>query len=464
MLLKIPTNSVEIDREICNRSFFKFCAYLSPDFYTPDRTHLVELCDTLQAFYERRLLKPDGETPYTNLAISIPPRLGKSRTLELFSIWIFGRNPSEKIMTVSYNETLSVEFSKAVRDKIQTPPSVAMRTVTDIFPELKIKQGSGAAHMWAIDGQHLSYLGGSPTGTLTGIGASVLIIDDLIKNAIEALNERILSEHWLFYTNTLRQRLEEGHIKIVNFTRWATNDLIGRLIKDAPGDWYVLEMEAMKDDQMLCPSLLSYESYCDIRKGMLPSIFAANYHQRPIDVEGRMYKTLKTYDELPAGTIKNYTDTADEGNDWLCSVTYIEYNKEAYIIDVIYTQAGMEVTEPQVAAMLYKCRVNSALIESNNGGRGFARAIDRILKIDHKSNYTVIKWFHQSQNKVARILSQSAWVQEHIYFPLDWAIRWPEFYRDVTSYVKGGKSQHDDAPDVLTGIAEQIGRKGAYMF
>jgi predicted phage terminase large subunit-like protein len=463
MRLKIPTNKDKITSEICYRSFYKFCQYISPDFYTDERTHLTYLCNKLQDFYERKILKPDG-TPYTNLAISIPPRLGKSRTLELFSVWIFGRNPSEKIMTVSYNETLAVEFSKSVRDKIQTPRSSAMRTVSDVFPDLKIKQGSGAAHMWAIDGKHISYLGGSPTGTLTGIGASVLIIDDLIKNALEALNERVLSEHWLFYTNTLRQRLEEGHIKIVNFTRWSTRDLIGRLIADSPKDWYVIEMEAMRDDVMLCPSLLSYESYVDIRKGMLPAIFAANYHQKPIDVEGRMYKSLKTYTDIPAGVIKNYTDTADEGSDWLCSITYVEHKKEAYIIDVVYTQQGMEVTERLVAEMLYNQKANTAMIESNNGGRGFARAVDRILKQDLKTNRTVIKWFHQSQNKVARIVSQSAWVQEHIHFPQDWSTRWPEFYRDVTSYVKGGKSQHDDAPDSLTGIAEQTGRTGVYMF
>ena len=451
------------NRERGSRSFYKFCCYMSPDFYLPHRTHLKDLCDALQALYDGKLLKPDG-TPYKNIAISIPPRMGKSRTLELFSIWMFGRNQSEKIMTISYNETLSVEFSKAVRDKIQTEPTPAMRTVRDIFPDLQIKQGSGAAHLWALQDQHLSYLGGSPTGTLTGIGASVLIIDDLIKNALEALNERILNEHWQFYTNTLRQRLEEGHIKIVNFTRWSSNDLIGRLLREQPDEWYVFTLEAMTGGVMLCPDLLSYESYLDIQSGMQKGIFNANYHQKPIDIEGRLYKTLKTYDTLPIGTVKNYTDTADEGNDFLCSINYVEYNKEAYIIDVVYTTDGMEITEPQVAKMLFNGKVNSALIESNNGGRGFARAVERILKDEYKTNHTVIKWFHQSQNKVARILSQSAWVQEHIYFPSDWSRRWPDLFNDLSTYTKGGKAQQDDAPDVLTGIAEQIGRGGVYMF
>jgi hypothetical protein len=322
----------------------------------------------------------------------------------LFSIWIYGKNRSEKIMTISYNETLSVEFSKSVRDKIQTTKNDEnMAVVTDVFPDMAIKSGSGAAHLWALDKQHLSYLGGSPTGTITGIGATVLIIDDLIKNAIEALNERILEEHWQFYTNTLRQRLEEGHIKIVNFTRWATSDLIGRLLKEQPGEWYVFELEAMdmNTGEMLCPDLLSKESYLDIKKNMLQAVFMANYHQKPIDIEGRLYKQLKTYKERPVGKIKNYTDTADEGNCYLCSISYIEHKGEAYVIDITYTDKGMEETEPMTAEMLYRNRVNYALIESNNGGKGFARAVEKILRQDYKSNYTVIKWFHQTENKVA---------------------------------------------------------------
>ena len=447
----------EITKLICQKSFWEFCVYISPDFYLESRVHLKALCDKLQAFYERRLLKPDG-TPYRNFAISIPPRLGKSRTLELFSVWMFGRNQAEKIMTISYNETLSVEFSKSVRDKIITrKEDPNLHIVNDIFP-LSIKSGSGAAHLWALEGQHLSYLGGSPTGTLTGIGATVLIIDDLIKNALEALNQRVLDDHWNFFTNTLRQRLEEGHLKIINFTRWATSDLIGRLLKEQPGEWYIYELEAMNIEtgEMLCEELLSFESYLEIKKDMLKEIFFANYHQRPMDIEGRLYKSLQTYSELPHGTVKNYTDTADEGNCYLCSITYVEHKKEAYVIDLIYTGAGMEVTEEQTADMYIRNGVNQALIESNNGGRGFARAVQKILK-EKGSNKTSVRWFHQSKNKDARILSQSAWVQDHIYFPADWAVRWPEFYKDVNSYTKDGKGQKQDAPDVLTGIAESIG-------
>lgn len=454
--LTLPINLNAIQAELCRRDFYEYCRYLYPDAYTETRPHLKTICDTLGRFYRDELLRPDGR-PYTRLAISIPPRMFKSRTLELFSTWVFGLNPVEKIISICYNETLSISFSKSVRDKISTEKiTEGFRTVSDIFPDLKIKSGSGAAHYWSLEGQHSSYLGGSPKGTLTGIGASLLIIDDMIKSAIEALDEKILDDHWQFYTNTLRQRLEEGHRQIVSFTRWATGDLIGRLLKDSPEEWYVLEMEAMlADGSMLCDELLSRESYYDIKKNMAKEIFAANYHQQPIDIEGRLYKALKTYTELPAGAVvKSYTDTADEGNCYLCSIVYGEFKDEAYIIDVLYTGAGMEVTEMQTAEMHARNNVTVARIESNNGGKGFARNVDRLLREHLKTNRTTVRWFHQSQNKIARILANSAWVQDHVYFPAGWDNLWPEFHKDLTRFTKDGKGQKSDAPDALTGVTE----------
>ncbi len=82
---------------------------------------------------------------------------------------------------------------------------------------------------------------------------------------------------------------------------------------------------------------------------------------------------------------KAYVDTADEGADYLCVIIYGVYNKEAYILDVYYTNLAMEITEPETAMRLYEHGVNVADIESNNGGRGFARSVDRILKLDYKS-------------------------------------------------------------------------------
>ena len=177
--------------------------------------------------------------------------------------------------------------------------------------------------------------------------------------------------------------------------------------------------------EMLCSEVLSYESAMDKKSAMGADIFSANYQQEPIDMVGRLYSKLKTYDKLPVDDkggllftgIHSYGDTADEGADYLCNIIYGIYNKEAYVLDIIYTQEPMEITEELVAKALYEFEVNRALIESNNGGKGFARSVERILKEKYKSNKTRVKWFHQSQNKIARILSNSTWVMDQYLLP-----------------------------------------------
>ena len=109
-----------------------------------------------------------------------------------------------------------------------------------------------------------------------------------------------------------------------------------------------------------------------------------------------------------------------------------------------------------MAAMLVADKVNNADIESNNGGRGFGRAVQRELSSRQGGNKVIINTFYQSKNKKARILSNATWVMQHIYFPRNWADRWPEYHDAMIKYQKEGKNTHDDAPDATTGIAEHM--------
>lgn len=443
--------------ELAKRDFFTYCNTKAPKFYKKDRAYLVEFCRDLQDF-----LNNDN---YEVLVVNMPPRHGKSRTIGNFVEWVLGNDQSQKVMMGSYNETLSTTFSKGVRDTIQEIKADKNKIVfSDIFPGIKIKYGDGAMNMWSLENGYNNYLATSPTGTATGFGASILIIDDLIKSAMEANNADILEKHWKWFTDTMLSRLEEGGKIIIVMTRWHSLDLAGRVIEQYGNRAKVVQFKAMQEDgTMLCPEILSFKSYENKRKAMGLDIAEANYQQNPIDIVGRLYQSFKTYKQLPVDqngrplytVIKNYTDTADTGSDYLCSINYIEYNHEAYILNVLYTKEPMEVTEPLTARMLYEDHVNIADIESNNGGRGFARNVRRILQERFQSTQTVIKPFTQSKNKVARIYSNSAWIQEHIYFPVNWKDRWPEYYESMQRYQKEGKNAHDDAQDATTGVAER---------
>lgn len=447
---------------MARRNFWHFCNVMAPDFYKPDRQYSVDLCRELQDFWFSDAMV---------MVVNVPPRHGKSRTACLFVEWLFGQDPTVKIMTGSYNELLSTSFSKSVRNTIQEVKADPNTIVySDIFPNTKIRKGDGAANLFALEGGHNNYLATSPSGTATGMGATCLIIDDVIKNSEEAFNESVLDKHWEWFSQTLMSRLEEkGKILLIG-TRWATNDLFGRALrhfKEIGAPLRHISMKALRPDgTMLCPEILSRETY-DIKcKTIGPEIVKANYDQEPMDIQGRLYSGFKTYSNPPTAfdTIQNYTDTADLGDDYLCSITYGVYQKEAYVLDVIFTKDSMEKTEPLVAKTLHEHKVNVAHIESNNGGRNFARTIERLLKTTHHSNHTRVESFHQSKNKRARILSHATWCQDHIYFPENWQDRWRTFYEDIMSYTKEGRHRHDDAEDALTGVAEKLGFGGIFSF
>lgn len=447
---------LEAKKELARRSFWDYCKLKAPDFYQEERTYLKNLCNELQEFYE------DPEQRI--LVINMPPRHGKSRTAGLFVQWVLGRSIKNKIMTGSYNETLSGTFAKSVRDVIAEQPTEGTIVYNDIFPNTRIKYGEAAASKWALEGSGVAnYLATSPSGTATGFGCNIMILDDVIKNAIEAFNEATLQKHIEWFNNTMLSRTENGFKLIAIMTRWATNDLAGYILREFDNVRHITYKAMLESGAMLCEDVLSKEDFKLKTKHMDKAIVEANYQQKPIDIQGRLYSNIKTYSSIPTDEsgkplfqyYLNYTDTADTGADYLCSICYGVYNDEAYILDIVYSKEPMEKTEPLVAAMLTKNNIGIATIESNNGGRGFARNIETIIR-QGGNRHTVIKTFHQTQNKVSRILSNSTGVMNNIYFPVNWQDKWGEFATAILSYQREGKNAHDDAPDALTGVYENM--------
>lgn len=447
--------------ELARRDLWAYCKLTSPDFYNEDRPFLRDLAERLQWFLE--------EAPQQIMVINMPPRHGKSRTATKTVQWLFGKyGATKKVMTGSYNETLSATFARAVRNTIAAAPSAGSLVYNDIFPKTRIKYGEAAAQIWSLEGsEQANYLATSPTGTATGFGCNVMIIDDLIKNAAEAYNENTLRAQVEWFNNTMLSRTEHGYKIIIIMTRWATGDLAGYILENYDDVVHVNYKAVQDDGTMLCDAILSRADFDMKTKHMNKDIVLANFQQEPIDIKGRLYTNIKTYTEIPkdeAGKplfsyILNYTDTADEGDDFLCSICYGIYDGAYYVLDVLYTKDAMEITEPATAAMLTKHNVGCAIIESNNGGRGFARNVERECR-ERGNKHTTIKWFHQSANKKARILSNSTGVMQNVYFPVNWVDKWSEFATDILKYQKEGKNAHDDAPDALTGVYENPKPKG----
>lgn len=301
-------------------------------------------------------------------------------------------------------------------------------------------------------------------GALTSKTVDVLIMDDLYKGPMDAYSPIFRQRVVDFYNSVAETRLHNKSKQLILYTRWHMEDLAGVLLEKEKELWNVSKYEIIKRTQSserdtreigeaLWEERHSKQKSERWRKND-PEGFEALGMQDPKPVKGLLYnKPFKTYkpNELPSGTILNYTDTADTGTDYLASVSYVDSGKFKYIVDMVYSQEPMELTLKMVAELLDSQRHLECTVESNNGGRGFARELRKEIK-----NYTRITDFTQTSNKEARILSNSTAVNDCIIFPEGWESKYPEVYKHLTTYMRDFKANaHDDIEDCLTSIVEK---------
>jgi predicted phage terminase large subunit-like protein len=447
---------LEAKKELARRFFWDFEKALYPDLFRDDRPVLKMVADTLQDFIDN--------SPKHYLVLSLPPGFYKSFTAKNLAMWLMGRNPRNRVIGAANSGDLSSMFSTQVRDTILgTNYGKGGIPYPQIFPSTKIKQGFATKSKWELEGSaEPSYRATSPTSALTGSRADYFIIDDIIKNSTEALNAQALEDHFSWYRNTLFSRADGDNYKFIFvMQRWATNDLSGRIINFYGNDVDVIDFPVEKDGVLLDETIVSHEKLAEAKRTLAPEVFKANYYQQPVDIEGRLYKGFEEWGILPLEVpIKhNNTDVADQGVDNLCSINWFSVKTDdevkVYITDIYYSPEKAEVTEPAVAKMIHAGDITEAEFESNNGGKGYARNIERELHT--LNNYkTVITWTPQTANKEARILASSAWVSRNVYMPPNWTSKYPEFAAEVLGYVTGGKNLHDDGVDVLATIYERV--------
>lgn len=462
------------------KSFWEFCKIKAPDFYKEDREYLKLLCNTLEDLYYGRLLRSDGFR-YRRLALSVPPRHGKSRTLTLFTMWAFGIDNTNRVITCSYNDDLATSFSRACRDGIAEERGKETDIIyADIFPQTQIKYGDASFKKWSLEGQFFSYKGAGLGSGITGAGCNISICDDSIKDSSVAFNDRELQKIYDWYTNTFMSRREqekydtEGNIlrpsiEIICMTRWSKKDLIGRFLDGVEADeWYVLNLPAYDEEtgKMLCDEVLSFERYTSLKNNLDTAIFNANYQQKPIDLEGGLYKKFNTYTYLPTDEEGNlvydrhftYIDTADKGSDSLVAIDGYEYNEEFYVKDIYMSRDDMSITQQEVADFIELNRPDTCFVESNNGGHAFTLLLEQ--ELDRRGyRYTYFEDRAQTKNKETRILVNSGYVQNHVYYPKGFERKYTDYYLEMTSYSKDKRNEHDDAPDCITAIVEEISLK-----
>ena len=439
-------------------------------------------------FHKRyyNVLTEFAEGKVKKLMVFMPPQHGKSEgSTRRLPAFVLGKDPNRKVAVVSYSAPKARKFNREIQRVIDTPE------YHKIFPEttLNASNVTTIAGSWlrnADECEICGFRGGFKTvgvgGALTGDPVDMLIMDDIYKDAKTAWSPTVRESVEDWYDTVAETRLHNDSQQLIVFTRWHEADLAGHLLEQQgvydqitnPRGWIVVTYQAIKmsepteyDPRELGEAL--WEARHNIEKlesvkERAPHVFESLYQQDPKPLQGLMYERgFREYELIPYSKTmvkKAYIDTADEGKDYLCAISYVETETANYVTDILYTQKAMEYTEPKTAELLSRNEVKEAIIESNNGGRGFARAVEKQLRA-MGNNYTNIDWFHQGDNKNVRIFSKSAEVQNLTMFPKGWDKMFPEFYKAVTSYMKIGTNKHDDAPDALTGTVERRGSASA---
>lgn len=412
------------------------------------------------------------------LIINIAPRYGKTLLVsQYFIAYGLAVNPASKFLHLSYSSSLTQENSLAVKNIVECEYFKALF-------DARIAFGQNQKAKWSTV-QGGGMYSTSTLGQITGFGAGLvenddeesideftafgnnkfggaIVIDDAIKPD-DAFSDNIREQVNRRFETTIRSRVNSRNTPIVIIMqRLHEHDLCGYLQEIEKEDWKVLSLPCITYENGKEKPLWEFKHTLEeLKKIELANsfVFQTQYMQNPTPLEGFMYQTLRTYDVLPIekGIIKNYTDTADTGDDFLCSICYLETKSAMYILDVLYTKKPMEYTEVETSRMLCDNGVDLANVESNNGGRGFARNVERNLR-ESGNKKTQVKSFTQTNNKKVRIFTHSAEVQNLIYFPSNWDVRFRDFYSDVKAYRKEGTNAHDDAPDALTGMCEYFGK------
>lgn len=421
---------------------------------------------------------------------------GSSRKLPAFML---GLNPDTKICIGSYAATIARDFNRDVQRIIDTP------SYRELFPETYLN-GSNVvtmANTYLRNSDVIEMVGHKGLlrvvgrgGSLTSKTVDVSILDDVYKDYAEGNSPIVRNAAWKWYTTVVRTRLHNDSQELIVFTRWHDDDLIGRIeksgetvieikswddVKNIPaGAWVRINFEGLKTGEPTEidprePGAALWDRRHSLAKlegqrALDPVQFQCLYQGNPGNAEGKLYRNpFRTYvDKSEWGTYVrsgNYTDVADEGDDFTFSACYDVYksgneawNEQkkrfepilyALITDMVFTQENTEITAVTVPEMINRCGTQKAWIESNNGGSGFEKVIRKKLK-------AVTEPFYQGANKESRIITNSAMVNAQIIMPIGWEQRFPKIHEHLTGFLRDFPANaHDDPEDGLTGIYEK---------
>lgn len=447
-------------------------------FYIPRRKTLKPIVDALNMFVYDEL---------DELFVSQPPRTGKSTLLIMYMTWLIGRDSEKSNLYVSFTDKITSSFYGAVLEIIEDKDTYCFN---DIFPNSKIVQTNAKDETLDMDRKkhYKSLTCRSIDGTLNGACDvnGVLIADDLVSGIEEALSKDRMATLWSKVSNDMLSRVKSGGKLIWNGTRWSQTDPIGmrkNILENNPKfsdiRYKIVNLPAINE---FGESNFDYKygvgfdtaTYLRIRdmfeKNNDLASWNAQYMGEPIEREGSLItpQDLEYYngilpDEECDRTFM-YVDPSFGGKDFTASPIIKQFGDKGYVVDVVYTNLGKTISQPEIVSKVLKWGVQAIEFEANNGGTLYKDDIERLLKEkNYKCNITTkyTTRYQQSirgQSKDIRIHDKAPDIMNDFIFLEDIKRdkEYSEFMSNVFSFVVLGKNKHDDAIDSLCGADDMM--------
>lgn len=453
--------------------FDSFMTYIELDrkpekrFYAPRKHYLRPMVQGFQDVLDGKLRL---------LTISMPKRAGKSQTGINFVNMISGKFPDRSTLMEGTGDDLVKSFYNGCLEYLTVPNEYLFY---DVFPDARLVQTNADTKT-----VNLKSKSRFPTIMCRSIDArqvglseatNVLYLDDCVEGREEAKNRQRLDDKWEVISGDIMGRAIEGTPMVFTGTRYSLYDPIGRVQEHAQREgwaWRAIEIPAL--DLVTDESNYEYERegkkvfttayFREQRELLSAEQFESEFQQQPFEAKGLLFNKdeLNYFFDLPKDrdpdTIIAVGDTAESGSDSTSMPVAKIYGSDVYIVDVVFDDSPAEVTKPECAKCLIDNRVASAVFESNNAGQYYARDVDQIIR---DRGYSVgIRTKRTISNKQTRIEFASDNIKKNFYFkhPSTYkrGSQYWNFMKEVTTYTRSGKVPHDDAPDSLSLLENEI--------
>ena len=453
--------------------FDSFMTYIELDrkpekrFYAPRKHYLRPMVQGFQDVLDGKLRL---------LTISMPKRAGKSQTGINFVNMLSGKFPDRSTLMEGTGDDLVKSFYNGCLEYLTVPNEYLFY---DVFPDARLVQTNADTKT-----VNLKSKSRFPTIMCRSIDArqvglseatNVLYLDDCVEGREEAKNRQRLDDKWEVISGDIMGRAIEGTPMVFTGTRYSLYDPIGRVQEHAQREgwaWRAIEIPAL--DLMTDESNYEYERegkkvfttayFREQRELLSAEQFESEFQQQPFEAKGLLFNKdeLNYFFELPKDrdpdTIIAVGDTAESGSDSTSMPVAMIYGNAVYIVDVVFDDSPAEVTKPECAKCLIENKVASAVFESNNAGQYYARDVDQIIR---ERGYSVgIRTKRTISNKQTRIEFASDNIKKNFYFkhPSTYkrGSQYWNFMKEVTTYTRSGKVPHDDAPDSLSLLENEI--------